>query len=138
MQKDFPEIESTLRVLDTYGDKLFEVNDKKILESHGIYSEPTVFDMLSIKVLSGSAKDALEKSNTIALSESYDFIGFYYMTAFELLSVFLSKVILNREKNKIPLILFVIIGPIISYFGHLIEGKNIALIMVFSLCLQTL
>lgn len=69
MQKDFPEIESTLRVVGTYGDKLFEVKDKRILEPNGLYAEPTVFDILTLEVVGGSAKDALEKPNTIALSE---------------------------------------------------------------------
>src|SRR5258708_13572450 len=69
MQKDFPEVESTLRILDTYGEQLFDLNNKKILESNGMYAEPTVFDMLSLNVTSGSAINALEKPNTIALSE---------------------------------------------------------------------
>src|SRR5690349_17035745 len=29
MQKDFPEVESTLRMMDTYGETLFEINGKK-------------------------------------------------------------------------------------------------------------
>ncbi len=68
MQKDFPEIESTLRLMDTYGEILFEINHQKILEGHGMYAEPTVFDMLSLQTISGSANTALEKPNTIALS----------------------------------------------------------------------
>jgi putative ABC transport system permease protein len=35
MKKDFPEIESTLRLMDTYSDRLFEAGDKRILEGGG-------------------------------------------------------------------------------------------------------
>ncbi len=70
MQKDFPEIESTMRLMNTYGEKLFEIHDKKILESNGIWAEPTAFDFLSLKVIEGSPGKALEKPNTIALSQS--------------------------------------------------------------------
>lgn len=69
MQKDFPEIESTLRMMDTYGEILFDVEGKKVLETGGLYAEANVFDMLSLNVLSGSAQHALEKPNTVALSE---------------------------------------------------------------------
>jgi len=70
MQKDFPEIESTLRMMDTYSEQLFEIDDKKLLEPNGIYAEHTVFDVLSIKVIEGSAKDALIKPNMAAISKS--------------------------------------------------------------------
>src|SRR5688500_5080974 len=46
LQKDFPEIESTLRIMDTYGSNLFESGDKKIEENNGIYADPTIGDML--------------------------------------------------------------------------------------------
>lgn len=68
MQKDFPEIESTLRILDTYGDRLFTVGENRILESHGIYAEPAVFDMLALQMLEG--KNELDQPATVALSQS--------------------------------------------------------------------
>ena len=70
MQKDFPEIESTLRIMDMYGDQLFETGGKKVMQGGGLYAEPTVFDMLTLTVVSGNAHDALIKPNTIALSSS--------------------------------------------------------------------
>ncbi len=70
MQQDFPEIESTFRMMDTFGEKLFEINDQKILEANGAYAEPLAFDMLDIQVISGSSTDALQKPNTIALSKT--------------------------------------------------------------------
>ena len=70
MQKDFPEIESTLRMMDTYEEQLFEIGNKKMLESGGLYAEPSVFDMLTIEVVSGNAGEAITKPNTIALSSN--------------------------------------------------------------------
>lgn len=70
MQKDFPEIESSLRMLDTYGEQLFQIGDTKTMESGGMLVEPTVFDMLTIQVTEGDAKTALVKPQSVALSQS--------------------------------------------------------------------
>lgn len=70
MQKDFPEIESTLRVMDTYGEQLFDIEGKQIMQGNGLFVEPNAFDMLSLKLISGSEKTALEKTNSVALSET--------------------------------------------------------------------
>jgi putative ABC transport system permease protein len=70
MQKDFPEIESTLRISDTYGEQLFEEGGKKMMENHGIYAEPGIFNMLTIKVLTGKDSMALSKPNSVALSRT--------------------------------------------------------------------
>lgn len=70
MQKDFPEIESAVRIMDTYGEQLFDIDGKKILQANGLFTEPGVFDMLSLDIISGEAKTALEKSNCVALSLS--------------------------------------------------------------------
>lgn len=70
MQKDFPEIESTLRIMDTYVGLLVEANGKKIMEAGGIYAEPTVFDMLTIHVVSGNPQESLAKPQTIAISST--------------------------------------------------------------------
>lgn len=68
MQKDFPEIESSLRMLDTYEEQLFEHGSNKMMETGGFLAEPTVFDMLTLDVVAGDSKTALVKPNTIALS----------------------------------------------------------------------
>jgi putative ABC transport system permease protein len=69
MQKDFPEVESTLRLLDTYGEQLFDVGGKRVLYKDGIYAEPSVFEMLSIYVVEGDARTALTQPNKVALSQ---------------------------------------------------------------------
>ena len=70
MQKDFPEIESTLRMTDLYGEVLFEAKGKKLMEPHGLFAESSVFDMLTLHVVSGNASDALAKPGKIALSST--------------------------------------------------------------------
>ncbi|HWA35872.1 MAG TPA: ABC transporter permease, partial [Cyclobacteriaceae bacterium] len=57
MQKDFPEVESTLRFLEN-GEQLFEDGTKRIKENHSIAAESTVFEMLSIPLLEGNAATA--------------------------------------------------------------------------------
>src|SRR5690349_10741815 len=61
MQKDFPEVESTLRIMDLYGEVLFEVEGKKLMEGKGIFSESGIFDMLTIDVIHGDPDSALVK-----------------------------------------------------------------------------
>jgi putative ABC transport system permease protein len=70
MKKDFPEIENTLRIMDTYGEKQFDNNGNQILEKNGVYAESSLFDMLSLRVLSGDNKHALDEPNAVVLSES--------------------------------------------------------------------
>ncbi|HEY3430011.1 MAG TPA: ABC transporter permease, partial [Cyclobacteriaceae bacterium] len=69
LQKDYPEIESTLRIMDS-GENLFEIGDKKIQEPAGIFAEPTVVDMFSLELLSGDAKTILEKPVSVILKKS--------------------------------------------------------------------
>jgi putative ABC transport system permease protein len=70
LQKDFPEIKNALRVMDTYGEVLFELEDKRINESGGVYAEAGFFNMFEIPVTQGNPSIALDKTNSIALSES--------------------------------------------------------------------
>jgi putative ABC transport system permease protein len=69
MQKDFPEVESTLRFLAN-GEELFEHGDKRIQEGNSIAAESTVFEMLSIRLIEGDAATALANPNVVALSET--------------------------------------------------------------------
>lgn len=69
MKKDFPEVESTLRIIDTYSGQLFEANDKRLMEPSGCYAEPNIFDMLTIKIVLGD-NHALVNPNTLALSST--------------------------------------------------------------------
>jgi putative ABC transport system permease protein len=70
MQKDFPEIESTLRILDTYETQLFQLGDKKTKEAHGLIGESGIFDMLSLQVIAGEPDSALTRPGTVVLSQT--------------------------------------------------------------------
>ena len=69
LQKDYPEIESTLRIMDTFGENLFEAGDKKLQEGNGIYAEPSVIDIFSLDFLQGDPETALEKPNSVVLTK---------------------------------------------------------------------
>src|SRR5688500_7061561 len=57
MQKDFPEIERTARIDGySYGEKIFEANGDKVMEPFGVYTEASIFDILSLKILVGDAE----------------------------------------------------------------------------------
>lgn len=70
MQRDFPEIESTLRILDTYESQMFQLGEVKSQESQGVVSESSIFDMLSLKIIYGEQDSVLDRPLTVALSES--------------------------------------------------------------------
>jgi putative ABC transport system permease protein len=70
MKADFPEIEETLRIMDTYEPQLFSLGGKKTQEANGIFAESSAFDMLSIKIIYGEADSVLGRPLTVALSES--------------------------------------------------------------------
>ena len=70
LQKDYPEVESTLRMLDIYGGKYFEIDGEKNKEQQGVYAEPTIFNMLSINLKDGDKDKALSEPNSIVLSQS--------------------------------------------------------------------
>ncbi|MEQ8424017.1 MAG: ABC transporter permease, partial [Cyclobacteriaceae bacterium] len=70
LQKDYPEVESTSRIMDTYGSQLFELNGDKVKESNGVYAEQSVFDMLTISLSEGDPNSALSKPNSVVFSET--------------------------------------------------------------------
>src|SRR6202008_102265 len=70
MKKDFAEVESTARIMDLYGEALFEVGDKKLMEGKGIFAETTIFDMLAIHVIHGDPDSALARPGTLAISRT--------------------------------------------------------------------
>ncbi|HYC86100.1 MAG TPA: FtsX-like permease family protein, partial [Chryseosolibacter sp.] len=69
VKKDFPEVKTALRIMDTYGEVLFESGEKRLNETGGIYTEPAFFSMLSVQVLAGDV-NALANPQTVALSRA--------------------------------------------------------------------
>ncbi|MCB0488282.1 MAG: ABC transporter permease [Cyclobacteriaceae bacterium] len=70
LEKDYAEVESTLRMMNIYGSKLFELKGEKTKESKGVYAENTFFDMLTVNLVQGDAGSALEKPNSVVLSKT--------------------------------------------------------------------
>lgn len=58
LKKEFPEVESTLRIMQVFDKLLFEVGDKKAYEENGIFAEPAFFDMFTLP-LKEQASDSL-------------------------------------------------------------------------------
>jgi putative ABC transport system permease protein len=70
IQKDLPEVESTLRIMSTFGDNLFEANGKQLQESNGIFAETEITDMLSLKFIEGNPQTAFDKPNFVVLNQT--------------------------------------------------------------------
>jgi putative ABC transport system permease protein len=70
LKKDFPEVESTARVMDTFGEQLFELGDKRFQEGNGVYAESSIIDMLSLNLLKGDPQHAFDGKNEVVLTES--------------------------------------------------------------------
>ncbi|MEM1405816.1 MAG: ABC transporter permease [Bacteroidota bacterium] len=71
LKADYPEVESTLRIMDTYGEVLLTIGDEKILESKAVYAESTIFDMLTIRLVEGNDQKALTEPNQVVVSQSF-------------------------------------------------------------------
>jgi putative ABC transport system permease protein len=69
LQKDYPEIETIIRMMDTFGENLFEVGETRTQERLGYYTEPGIVDLLSLKFISGDPVSALEKPNAVVLTK---------------------------------------------------------------------
>jgi putative ABC transport system permease protein len=70
MQAEIPDVEMFHRLLAINSNVLFETADKKMIEGKGAYSDPTIFDMFSLKFTEGNRKTALKEPNTMAISSS--------------------------------------------------------------------
>ncbi len=77
LRRDYPFVESAVRLENTYG-RIIGVPDgkggfaKKFEESRNIcFTEPQFFDVFDVKWLSGNPKSALSAPNTVVLSERY-------------------------------------------------------------------
>ena len=70
IQKDLPEVETTLRIMSTFGGNLFEANGKQIQEVNGIFAESEITDMMTLKFVEGDPLTAFEKANLVILNQS--------------------------------------------------------------------
>lgn len=70
LTRDFPEVEVSLRMLDTYDKQLFALEGQRYLEEKGAYVEPAFFDFFGIDLLEGDPAVALKEPNQVILSQS--------------------------------------------------------------------
>ena len=68
LQREYPEIENTLRIMRGPTTTIHHKN-KSFNESYLAFADSTVFDMLSVDLIHGDKNTALQKINSIVLSE---------------------------------------------------------------------
>lgn len=69
LKKEYPEIESTLRIMDVKQDVMLTIEGENTYVSGAIYAEPTAFDILDIELIKGNPETALNKPDHIVISE---------------------------------------------------------------------
>jgi putative ABC transport system permease protein len=65
---EFPEVEEFVRLYDV-GNSLFRFGDKEYYEDYFYFTDSTIFDIFSYKLIIGDPKKALTEPNTIVLTE---------------------------------------------------------------------
>ena len=71
LQKDFPEVETTTRVMMMAANKtLFETNGKKLYEENGCFASSTFLNVFPLKFIYGSPVKALDDVNSVVISNS--------------------------------------------------------------------
>lgn len=70
LKKDYPEVEQYVRFYGSEGPKFVKKGSEYIRESNVIYADSTLFDVFTLPVIAGNPKTALDKPNTVVISES--------------------------------------------------------------------
>lgn len=68
LKDNYPQIESTLRFFQFYGEATVKVQDKSFREIKGGFAENSIFDMLDLNLLDGNMANALLEPNTVIIS----------------------------------------------------------------------
>ena len=66
---DYPEVEQSLRILPWFSDILMIKDDKKLKVTDVLFADANFFDIFDFRLLQGDPKTALEKPQSIVLSE---------------------------------------------------------------------
>lgn len=69
LQQNYPEVDTTLRILMSIDKFLMEVGEKKNYENKGWFVESSFFEIFPLKFKSGDAKTALNAPKTVVLTE---------------------------------------------------------------------
>lgn len=71
IRENIPEIENSVRFEDWAGRKvILSYNDKSVIVRNIIFTDPSVFDIFSFKIIAGDAKMSLNNPYSLVLSES--------------------------------------------------------------------
>ena len=70
LKKDYPQVEQYVRIYASEGSKFFKKENEYIRESDIAYVDSTFFDVFTFPIIAGNPKTALDKPNTIVISES--------------------------------------------------------------------
>lgn len=71
LQQEFPEVESTLRVLNVYGKALVEADNKQLYEEGGIITESTFFEVFPLPFVYGATDTPVLDPGSIFISEAF-------------------------------------------------------------------
>jgi putative ABC transport system permease protein len=71
LQQNFPEVETTVRVLNIFAKDLVEAGNKKLYAAGGIVADSTFFEIFPLRFLSGSPEKALSDPTSIVISDKF-------------------------------------------------------------------
>lgn len=70
LQKDYPEVESFVRLAPTFRAWGVQYGDKQFDEERLVYADPSVFELFSWPLISGNPATVLDEPNALVLSEA--------------------------------------------------------------------
>lgn len=70
LKSNFPEIESAVRLLDTFGERTIAYGDKVFDEASFAWADPEIFSVFSFRPLQGDLTTALTRPGTLVITES--------------------------------------------------------------------
>ena len=70
LKKDYPQVEQFTRIYASDGPKFIKKGTEYIRENDVVFADSTVFDVFTFPVISGNAQTALDKPNTVVISET--------------------------------------------------------------------
>ncbi len=70
LKNDYPQVEQFVRIYASDGPKFIKKGSEYIRENDIVFADSTFFDVFTFPVLAGDAKTALDKPNTVVISET--------------------------------------------------------------------
>lgn len=70
LKKDYPQVEQYVRFYASDGPKFIKKGNEYIRESNVVNADSTLFDVFTLPVIAGNPQTALDKPNTVVISES--------------------------------------------------------------------